>query len=234
MKNELNFTKGEWIAAVVLLLIIIGSYLVYYLYDDHKKPTYDAAKYQATFVAFEVRQQYLQDSVEAAYKEKGYRTGCRYDKFTGGVVFDTFPPSKTPKKQMYEIVKLDLNHCDTDDIVNVPQFGSKRAAKLVEYRQRLGGFYSFSQVQEVYILQSVPMDLLEKYFYLNPKDVAKININTATYKEMMTHPYFDAYLSKTIVNYRTKHGNIRSFEELQQITHAYPELMDKLRHYVVF
>lgn len=234
MKNELNFTKGEWIAAVVLLLIIICSYLFYYLYDNHKKSSYDAQKYQAIFVAFEERQQHLQDSLEAAYKSKNYRTSYHYDKYTGGVIFDTFPPSKIPKKQMYEIVKLDLNHCDTDDIVNVPQFGSKRAAKLVDYRQKLGGFYSFSQIQEIYILQSVSMDLLEKYFYLNPNDVQKININTATYKEMIVHPYFDAYLSKTIVNYRTKHGNIHSFEELQRITHAYPELMDKLRHYVTF
>lgn len=234
MKNELNFTKGEWIASIVLLVLIIGSYLVYYLYDGHQKIPYSMDKYGSEFAAFSARQKYLQDSMDAICRSKGYQTRFRYDKYTGGGVCDTFPPAKIQKKPMYEIVKLDLNRCDTSEIVNVPQFGSKRAAKLVEYRCRLGGFYSLSQVQEVYILQSVPMDLLEKYFYLNAKDIQKININTASYKEMMTHPYFDAYLAKTIVNYRSKNGNIQSLEELRQITHAYPELMDKLKHYVVF
>ena len=131
-------------------------------------------------------------------------------------------------------MKIDLNRCDTSDIMRVPTFGSKRAQKLVEYRERLGGFYSLAQVREVFVLQDMDVSHLEKYFYVNAGDVRKININTATYKEMVAHPYFDAYLTKTILHYREQHGAIHSLEELQQVTHAYPELMEKLRHYVVF
>ena len=155
----------------------------------------------------------------------------------GAVIRDTlcaefpFLPQREP---MYEIVKINLNHCDSTDITVVPMFGSKRAARLVEYRDKLGGFHSLSQLREVFVLQDIPMDLLEKYFVVHPADIRKININTATYKEMVNHPYFDAYLTKTILNYRSRNGDITSFEELQQITHAYPELMEKLRWYVVF
>ena len=59
-----------------------------------------------------------------------------------------------------------------------------------------------------YVLQGIPMDLLEKYFVLHANEVRKININTATYAEMVRHPYFDAYLTKTILNYRSKNGDI--------------------------
>lgn len=135
---------------------------------------------------------------------------------------------------MYDIVMLDLNSCDTDQLVTVPQFGSKRAAKLVEYREKLGGFHSFSQLQEVYVLQSIDTLKLKTYLYVNKQKIRKLNINSATYQELVAHPYIDAYLTKLILRHREKNGSIRDLDELQQITHAYPELIEKLRPYISF
>ncbi|MBO4489296.1 MAG: helix-hairpin-helix domain-containing protein [Bacteroidales bacterium] len=229
MKMDFNFTKGEWAGAMALAALILSSYLIYYLYDGKKKTPYDFSAFEAEVAAFEAEQQRLADSADAA-RAQG-RT-YPYRSYAHG---DTTPRNrKYEKKPLYEIVRLDLNRCDTDAIKTVPQFGSKRAAKLVEYRDKLGGFYSFEQLKEVYVLQSIDTALLHKYFFLRAGDVRKININTATYKELIQHPYFDAYLTKTILAYREKHGAIRSLAELQEITHAYPELMERLKHYVVF
>ena len=224
MKAKFNFTGGEWVASLILAGFILFCYLFYFLYDGKTSPSTDMAQYAAVFEAFNQRQDLLRDSL-AMVRRNSYpnRSG------TGDTV-----PRKAAKQPMYEIVKINLNHCDSTDITVVPMFGSKRAARLVEYRDKLGGFYSLSQLREVFVLQDIPMDLLEKYFVVHPVDIRKININTATYKEMVNHPYFDAYLTKTILNYRSRNGDITSFEELQQITHAYPELMEKLRWYVVF
>ena len=134
----------------------------------------------------------------------------------------------------YAIQKVELNHCDTFAIMAVPQFGSKRAAKMVEYRDKLGGFYAYSQIREVYILQNRKDDFLAKYFTIDCSLIRKIEVNKATYKEMIRHPYFDAYLVKTILNYRQKNGAIKSAEEFRQVTHAYPELMEKLTPYLSF
>ena len=183
--------------------------------------------YAAQFESFNQQQALLSDSLA---KTKAARWHPDW----------SAPPDTTRKravdarKPLYDIVRIDINRCDTDDIVVVPLFGSKRAARLVEYRDRLGGFYSLEQIREVYVLQDMDMEHVAKYFTLRPGDVRKININTASYKELVSHPYFDAYLAKTILNFREKHGKIDSFEQLQQITHAYPELMEKLRHYIVF
>lgn len=229
MKNDWNFTKGEWVAAIAVFFLIVTSYLVYYLYDNHKKPPLNLSGQDAVFVAFIARQQQIRDSITAAYNSPR-NTG--FESYHNACHRDTFP--RKPKKLLYEIVKLDINRCDTDQIINIPQFGSKRAAKLVQYRQQLGGFYSLSQVREIYILQDVELDFLSKYFFVNQNDVQKININQIEYADLIRHPYFDAYLTKTILNYRKKHGNISTFDELQRITHAYPELMEKLKHYVSF
>ncbi|MBO7491979.1 MAG: helix-hairpin-helix domain-containing protein [Bacteroidales bacterium] len=229
MKTNFNFTKGEWIGAMALAFLTLSSYLIYYLYDGREKPRYDFSAFEAEIVAFEEEQACLADSVAAARTQ-----GRTYERphYTWG---DTNPRNgKYERKPMYEIVRLDLNRCDTDAIKTVPQFGSKRAAKLVEYRDKLGGFYSFEQLKEVYVLQSIDTALLRKHFFIRPDDVRKININAATYKELIQHPYFDAYLTKTILAYRGKNGQIKNLQELQQITHAYPELIERLQHYVVF
>lgn len=228
MKWNMNFTRGEWVAALALLALMLAGYLFYALYD-RPRPVAEMGRYAAVFEEFNRQQALLRDSVEAARARRGHDYSRPWS------VRDTNPKNgRSVKKPMYDIVKLDLNRCDTGDIVVVPLFGSKRAARLVEYRERLGGFYSLAQVREVYVLQDMDISHMEKYFYVNSGDVRKININTATYKEMVSHPYFDAYLTKTILHYREQHGAIHSLEELQQVTHAYPELMEKLRHYVVF
>lgn len=228
MKWNMNFTRGEWVAALALLALMLAGYLFYALYD-RPRPAKDMTAYVAQFEEFNRCQALLRDSVEAARAQRGH------DYSRPWATRDTNPKNgRSVKKPMYDIVRLDLNRCDTGDIVVVPLFGSKRAARLVEYRDKLGGFYSLAQVREVYVLQDMDVSHMEKYFYVNSGDVRKININTATYKEMVSHPYFDAYLTKTILHYREQHGAIHSLEELQQVTHAYPELMEKLRHYVVF
>ena len=83
-------------------------------------------------------------------------------------------------------------------------------------------------------MQNIDTSKLKDYLYINKQKIRKLNINTATYKELVSHPYIDAYLTKLILNHREKKGPIRDLNELQQITHAYPELVEKLKPYLVF
>ena len=118
--------------------------------------------------------------------------------------------------------------------MRIPGFGSKRAQKIVEYRDKLGGFYNLSQLKEIYILQNINLEHIEKYFTANRQLIRKININQCDYKTLIAHPYFDSYLTKTILNYRQKNGAIRDMAQLRDITHIYAELEEKLKWYVEF
>lgn len=228
MKTKLHFTRGEWAAALFLLTVMTAGNIYYFLCDIHPKPSCDVHQYEVQFQRFAEEQKRLDDSIAAA-RQRSYGSDrpC--------IRSDTLPPSKSRQRQpMYDIVKLDLNSCDTDDLVTVPQFGSKRAAKLVEYREKLGGFHSFSQLQEVYVMQSIDTEKLKTYLYINKQGIKQLNVNTATYQELVSHPYVDAYLTKLILKHRERNGPIRDLDELQRITHAYPELIEKLRPYLVF
>lgn len=141
---------------------------------------------------------------------------------------------KQPQKPQYAIVKVELNRADTSDIMRIPGFGSKRAQKIVEYRDKLGGFYDLSQLKEIYILQNIDLEYVAKYFTANRQLIRKININQCDYKTLVSHPYFDSYLTKAILNYRQKNGPIHDIVHLREITHIYAELEEKLVWYVEF
>jgi DNA uptake protein ComE-like DNA-binding protein len=233
-----NFTRGEWIAASLLLFLVSIQLLFSVLYEARPAKPTDYKEFKELVTQFEMRLIFMEDSIENARKEKyannyqqnkksyhGYDTS-RYKKNS--------PFEKQEKKPQYTIVKLELNRCDTSEIVVVPQFGNKRALKLVEYREKLGGFYAFEQVKEVFILQNLEVEFLKKYFTLDKSLIRKININTATYKELISHPYLDSYLTKMIINYREKTGKFTSIEEVQQATNAYQELVEKLQNYFEF
>ena len=233
-----NFNRGEWIAASILLVLIIVQLLFSVLYEARPEKPLDYSKFEELVSQFQTRQQFLEDSTENARKER-YANNFQhhrneYQSYDTNKNRNGLPFQKQEKKPQYTIVKLELNRCDSSEVVVVPQFGTKRAQKLVEYRERLGGFYSFEQVKEVYILQNIEIDLLMKYFTLNLSLIRKINLNTATYKELVSHPYIDSYLAKLIINYREKNGKFTSMEEFQKATHAYQELVDKLQYYVDF
>jgi len=234
----LNFTRSERIAATIMLLIVVLQLLFSILYEDRPSKPADFEEFKELITQFEMRQQFLKDSIDNARKERfsnnyqqNRKENFQYDSSRNR---QNIPFEKQEKPPQYTIVKLELNLCDTSEVIVVPQFGSKRAEKLIEYREKLGGFYSFEQVKEVYVLQNIDVELLKKYFTLDVLLIKKININTATYKELVAHPYIDSYLSKLIINHREKNGKFISMEEVKKVTNAYQELIDKLRHYIEF
>ena len=227
MKTKLHFTRGEWAAALLLLSVMTASNIHYFRRDDHRKPSCDIRPYEEQFLRFAQEQQRLADSAEANRRQtSGGQPHMRPD---------TLPPFRNQeRKPLYDIVKIDLNSCDTNDLLAIPQFGSKRAAKLVEYREKLGGFHNYAQLQEVYVLQNIDTAKLKTYLYIDNQKIKKLDINTATYQELVSHPYIDAYLTKLILRHREKSGPVRDLDELRQITRAYPELIEKLKPYLLF
>lgn len=251
MKNSFTSSRADFYATVILILLIIAAFAFSLFYKKKWKTVEDISHYQSIVDRFYAEQAWLADSAEAAraardslYHNRSYyyshyrshrgwrRNGRFYD--TNRWSSDTFAFVSQPRQPQYAIQKVDLNTCDTSEIVRIPQFGAKRAQKLVEYRRKLGGFHSFEQLHEIFVLQNIDLAHCEKYFIIDANKIKKIHLNRFTYKELLSHPYFDAYLAKTVIAYREQHGKIQNINEFQKITHAYPELIEKLRPYLSF
>ena len=113
-------------------------------------------------------------------------------------MMDSLPkPFKYPEGTL-----VDVNAADTTELKKIPGIGSGIARRIVAYRNRLGGFYSLEQLNEV---EFVSADLF-KWFKLESDSIRKLPINRVGLDKLRAHPYINFYKAKVIVEYRRKRG----------------------------
>ena len=139
---------------------------------------------------------------------------------------DTIP--YIPKYEEGTIV--DLNKADTSILKRIPGIGSTLARMIVVYRQRLGGFYDVSQLQEV---PHVGVEL-NKWFVVTPAGLHKIQVNSASLDKLRSHPYMDFYKAKAILEYRRKRGNIKGLSQLSMFEEFTEKDLKRLSPYLTF
>ncbi len=141
----------------------------------------------------------------------------------------SFPKPVTEKKQ-FQIVEL--NSADTTLMKTLPGIGSGYAAKIYNYRIKLGGFHSRSQLLEVYGMDSARFAGIEPYIDINPWLIKPLNINTAEFEKLSNHPYISKNVAISIINYRNRHGNYNSVEEVMKSELIDATLFKKLAPYL--
>lgn len=103
-----------------------------------------------------------------------------------------------------KVIKIDLNTSDSNLLFKKIPLPKKIISRIVRYKHRLGGFFSFLQLNEVYGLQDYHLKVLQKYTYIDIQKVEKINLNQADFKTLIKHPYLDILATKAILNYKRK------------------------------
>ena len=123
---------------------------------------------------------------------------------------------------------VDINAADTNTLKRIPGIASYRAGKIVEYRQRLGGFVAPEQAMEAC---EMPDEVLE-WFTVGEAQPMRLDINQLTVRQLMRHPYLSFYQARDIVEYRKKHGAIASIDELHTLPSFTDESIERLRPYI--
>ncbi len=128
---------------------------------------------------------------------------------------------------------IEINDADTSAFISLPGIGSKLAMRIVNFRDKLGGFYSVSQVAETYGVSDSTFQLIRPRLQCNNTTVKKININEADVNELKSHPYIRYGLGNAIINYRKQHGNFKSIDDIRQIDIITEEVFKKIAPYLV-
>lgn len=128
---------------------------------------------------------------------------------------------KTPAKDIFASVKkldkFDLNKVDTAGLKLVNGIGEKLSLRILKYREAIGGFVNINQLKEIYGLDTLVVSrLAERAIIGDDFQPTKININTASEKQLAAHPYIRK-AAKAIVSYRFQHGNFRSVDEITNV-----------------
>jgi competence ComEA-like helix-hairpin-helix protein len=135
--------------------------------------------------------------------------------------------AKSEKKNL----NVDVNSADTMALIALPGIGSKLALRIINFRDKLGGFYSVDQIKETYGLADSTFQKIKIYLIVDGQ-VEKINLNTVTKDQLKIHPYIKWNLANAIIEYRNQHGDYKSIDDLKNISMLDENTFDKIAHYL--
>ena len=128
---------------------------------------------------------------------------------------------------------VELNSADTLDLQQLKGIGPTFARRIVKYRDMLGGFSTKSQLLEVFGMDSARYNGIKDFVEINSDSLRKIDINSATIKQLIKHPYIEFYTAKSIVQQRQKSGKYKNVSELKDSAIIYEGLYRKLKPYLI-
>ena len=126
----------------------------------------------------------------------------------------SFKPYKPYEK--LAIAAVDINTADSTALMALPGIGSKLSARILQFRNKLGGFHKLEQVKETYALSDSVFQKIAPYLKLNTR-IMSININEASVDQLKAHPYIRFQLANAIVQYRKQHGPYQRVEDVKKI-----------------
>lgn len=134
-------------------------------------------------------------------------------------------------------IVLELNTVDSATLTKVPGIGAKSARMIVRYREQLGGFHNAKQLDEVLTWSSAKEHMDEwctHWFTADSSLIIRLNVNTADFRQILRHPYFNYEQTKELVNYRDKHKRINSWDDFEMMECFDNNDIEKLRFYLKF
>jgi competence ComEA-like helix-hairpin-helix protein len=141
-------------------------------------------------------------------------------------------PQSFPKQKTISPAILDINTADTSAFIALPGIGSKLAGRIVNFREKLGGFYSIDQLKETYGLHDSTFEKIKLRLQLNTPISRRINVNIATPEELKAHPYLKYDIVRPLIAYRNEHGPFLALEELKKIPAVTEEVYEKIKPYL--
>jgi DNA uptake protein ComE-like DNA-binding protein len=134
-----------------------------------------------------------------------------------------------PKKEPLKV--KDINQATKEDLMAVYGIGDAISDRILNQKALFGAFASMDQMEDIWGLSPEVIKNLNTYFKINATtSIKKININSASIKELGAFPYFKYPISKNIVVYRSMNGDIKT-EDLSKIKN-FP--VDKLEIIVLY
>lgn len=135
------------------------------------------------------------------YRLKGGRFRRPADFAKSYVVADSIFQRLRP---FIRIPRLDINRADSTALLDLPGIGPYFAGKVVQYRERLGGYSCPEQLMEIYHFDADKYNGLKDLITCSA--AAPFPIWTATEEQLAQHPHISRAEAHSIVLYRQHHS----------------------------
>lgn len=124
----------------------------------------------------------------------------------------------TIKYNISDISTNDINKANKNDFLSIKGVDNDLSDRIIKYRSKLQGFSIPEQLFEVWgIHQEVGSQILQVFSIIEKPVIVKINVNTASFKEVLSTPYINYELCVKIFDYRDEVAELQSISELKNI-----------------
>jgi DNA uptake protein ComE-like DNA-binding protein len=146
-------------------------------------------------------------------------------------IVDEQKVAATPSTDFVEEL-IELNSADTIALRAIRGVGISYSRRIFQYRELLGGFYSMEQLWEVYGMDSARFIAISESCTLHVEDLRKIPLNSAGFRDLISHPYINKADTYAILQFRDFNDSIDDPEQLLENQILEPERFRKARAYL--
>ena len=121
-----------------------------------------------------------------------------------------------PNSAKKPVQPININRADSTHLLPLPGIGPVFAGRIVKYRELLGGYVRIDQLCEVYGFPVETLELIRDKIVIDTSAIRKILLDSASFRELLRHPYLELEDVKSLVNYRDFKQDISTLLELRQ------------------
>lgn len=129
---------------------------------------------------------------------------------------------------------IELNSADSAKLTRVRGIGPAFAARIIAYRQRLGGFLDKEQLKEIYGIDTAKYAEIRGQLSVNTPHITKIKINTVDFEGLRKFPYLTNKQTNAVIQYRKQHGDYQSVADMKNIAILDDGILRKIEPYISF
>jgi competence protein ComEA len=130
-------------------------------------------------------------------------------------------------------LKIDVNKAPIEEWLELRGIGRTFANRIVEEREKLGGFASFEQIKLIHGLPDSTYRNILPHLLTSSPIYRKISINKITI-DNFKHPYLTRKQVEILMRYRVNHGDLKKIEDLKKTGVFDDSSIEKLKPYIIF
>ena len=127
---------------------------------------------------------------------------------------------------------VSLNSATIVELEGIPGIGPYYAKKIIEYREKLGGYVGKEQLLEIWKFDAEKYNEVAQFMVVGNVPLNKISINSASTEDLFNHPYISYAVANSIVKMRIHRHKYGEIEEIKESVLVDEELFRKLKPYL--
>ena len=131
-----------------------------------------------------------------------------------------------------EKVIVELNNASNDELIKIKGIGPYFSNKIIDYRDRLGGYIYKEQLLEIWKMDAEKYLRIEPFITVNNKSIRFLKINQIEIDDLKNHPYLDWNQANSIIKMRNQKGAYQKIDEIKESVLITEECFEKIKPYL--